>query len=101
MRVFVKNGQYFGIDVGQEHLIPAGAVETTQAERDALPENVKARANDALLVQIAELEAQITPRMMRDYILRPNVPAKAGKTPAQFIADIDGQIAALRAQIQP
>lgn len=65
------------------------------------PENVKARANDALLVQIAELEAQIKPRMMRDYILRPNVPAKAGKTPAQFIADIDGQIAALRAQIQP
>lgn len=65
------------------------------------PENVKARANDALLVQIAELEAQIRPRMMRDYILRPNVPAKAGKTPAQFIADIDGQIAALRAQIQP
>lgn len=65
------------------------------------PENVKARANDALLVQIAELEAQITPRMMRDYILRPNVPAKAGKTQAQFIADIDGQIAALRAQIQP
>lgn len=100
MKLFVKNGQYFGIDVGQEHLIPEGAVETTQAERDALPENVKARANDALLVQIAALKAKIDIELLIDYVVRPNAP-KAGKTPAQFINDIDGQIAALRAQIQP
>lgn len=104
MRLFVKDGQYYGIDVEQEHLIPEGAVETTQAARDALPENAKARHNDSVQTQINALEAQIQP-LVRHFVVRPNAPmvrpSGPPKTPAQVIADIDAQIEALRATLIP
>jgi hypothetical protein len=55
--------------------------------------------------QIAALEAQVTARLMRDVILLPNAPISRPsgppKTPAQVIADINTQIEALRATLQP
>ena len=104
MRLFVKDGQYYGIDVGQEHLTPEGAIETTQAERDALPENVKARHNTSVQAQINALEAQIQP-LVRQFVVRPNAPmarpSGPPKTPAQVITDIDSQIEALKATLIP
>lgn len=69
------------------------------------PARINAEANASIQAQIATLEAQVTPRLMRDFILRPNVPlgrpSGPPKTPTQIITDIDAQIEALRATLQP
>jgi hypothetical protein len=69
------------------------------------PAMVKENTNASIQAQIATLEAQVTPRLMRDFILRPNVPmgrpSGPPKTPSQIIAEIDAQIEALKATLQP
>ena len=97
MRIFVKNGQYYGIDEGQVHLIPVGAVETTQEARDALPENVAARKNAALDVQISGLVAKVDTELILAAILRPNAIFADGKKPAEIMLDIDNQLKTLKA----
>ena len=86
-------------------------VETTRnhtAEELAVinsPERVKENTNGSIQAQITSLESQVTPRLMRDFILRPNTPMSRPsgppKTPAQVIADIDSQIEALKATLIP
>ena len=86
-------------------------VETTRnhtAEELAVinsPERVKENTNSNIQAQITSLESQVTPRLMRDFILRPNTPVSRPsgqpKTPAQVITDIDSQIEALRATLIP
>lgn len=69
------------------------------------PERVKERTNANIQAQITSLESQVTPRLMRDFTLRPNTPVSRPsgqpKTPSQIIADIDSQIEALRATLTP
>lgn len=69
------------------------------------PLEIVKEVNSNIQRQIRELEVQVTARLMRDFILRPNVPISrpsgSPKTPAQIIADIDAQIETLRATLQP
>ena len=86
-------------------------VETTRdytpAELAAIndPARIKENTNSNIQAQITSLESQVTPRLMRDFILRPNTPVSRPsgqpKTPAQVITDIDSQIEALRATLIP
>lgn len=98
MRLFVKNGQYFGIDVGQEYLIPDGAVETTQAERDALPENVKARKNADIENNILLEKSKLSQELILAAFLRPNAVFAGGKKPIEIMLEIENNIQALIAQ---
>lgn len=72
------------------------------------PERVKERTNASIRAHIAALEAEITPRLQRDLVLRPNATVsrpnsavKTPKKPVDFIADIDAQIEALVATLIP
>ena len=98
MRLFVKNGQYFGIDIGQEHLIPAGAVETTQAEREALPENLKARKNEEIESSIRAEKNKLSQELILAAFLRPNAAFSGGKKPFDIMLEIDNNINMLLAQ---
>lgn len=97
------NNQFHEIDANFMHLLPQGLTEITAAQRDAIintPDKIKADANMSILAQMSELENQITARVWRETITKPNAPGKNGKTPAQFIADIDAQISVLRGSLQ-
>lgn len=98
MRLFVKNRQYYAIDVGQDYLIPAGAVETTQAERDALPENVKARKNTEIESNITAEKNKLSQELILAAFLRPNAVFSGGKKPSEIMLEIDNNIQALIAQ---
>lgn len=98
MRLFLKNGKYYGIDVGQEHLIPEGSVETTQAERDALPENVKARKNAEIESNITAEKNKLSQELILAVFLRPNAAFSGGKKPFDIMLEIDNNINMLLAQ---
>ena len=98
MRLFVKNGQYFGIDVGQEYLIPDGAVETTQEERDALPENIKSKKNSKIENNINTEKIKLSHELLLAYFLRPNAVFYGGKKPYEILQEIDNNIATLKSQ---
>jgi len=82
------NNKVHDIDPAFEHLLPAGCVQITDEEALALNPPVVV---NPILVQIAEIEAQITPRRMREATL-----TTAGKT---WLAGKDAEIAALRASL--
>lgn len=75
--------------------------QPVKSEAELLKENT----NASIKAQITSLESQVTPRLMRDFILRPNTPVSRPsgqpKTPAQAIADLDSQIEALKATLIP
>lgn len=78
-------------------------IKLTAAEIAAIPAptaaELKAAQNAPILAQIAALESRVTARVWREYVSKQTVAGKGGKTPAQFIADIDAQIATLRATL--
>lgn len=85
-----------------EHNIYTGEskmVALTQAEAAEVNTPSKEKTNLPILSQIAALEAQVDERVWREYVIKPTVAGKGGKTPAQFIADIDAQIATLRSTL--
>ena len=72
------------------------------------PAKLKENTNASIKAQIVALEAEITPRLQRDLVLRPNATVsrpnsavKTPKKPVDFIADIDAQIEALVATLIP
>lgn len=72
------------------------------------PARLKENTNASIRAQIAALESEITPRLQRDLVLRPNATVsrpnsavKTPKKPVDFIADIDAQIEALVATLIP
>ena len=72
---------------GHQVLMTAEEESAYLAEQAA---NVAAQPRKDILAQIAALEATATPRRIRDRILDPADP---------FLANLEGQIAALRAQL--
>ena len=72
-----------------EHLLPAGTIAITDAEADAL--TPKPSHNYPIIVRIAEIEATITNRRLREAALTPT-----GKA---WLENADAQIAVLRAQL--
>ena len=64
----------------------------------------KEESNLNIQNQIKDLEMQIDSKLLRDFILRPNVPISRPsgppKTPTQIITDIDTKIAALQTKLQ-
>ena len=102
---------FYQCSAASESDIPAWAQGMTRLTDNEIssvinsPERVKERTNANIQAQITSLESQVTPRLMRDFILRPNTPVSRPsgqpKTPAQIIADIDAQIEALRATLIP
>lgn len=96
-----------------ENNVLTGEKTTREYNADELaainsPERVKENTNTSIRAQIAALEAEITPRLQRDLVLRPNTTVsrpnsavKAPKKPVDFIADIDAQIEALVATLIP
>lgn len=83
------NKVYFLDSAEFEHLLPTGCVQITDAEATAL--QPQPGANDIVKEQISVLESTITPRRLREATL-----TDAGKT---WLADVDSQIAVLRATL--
>lgn len=69
------------------HLLPTGSVRTSDVEAEAV--RPKPTQDDVIKSQIVALEAQITPRRLREAILGDS----------SFIITIDVQIRALHAQL--
>lgn len=69
------------------HLLPAGSVPITEAEADAI--RIASIKPPTTLEQIAALEAQVTPRRLRE----------AALGDMAFIADIEAQISTLRSTL--
>ena len=95
----------FNVMTGVETTREYNATELT-AIND--PVRVKENTNASKRAQIVALEAEITPRLQRDLVLRPNATVsrpnsavKTPKKPVDFIADIDAQIEALVATLIP
>lgn len=84
------NNQLHEMDAeGFEHLLPAGAVEISAAEAASL-RAAQIDPAEAVRQQIAELEASVTPRRLREAVLTGD---------HSFVESVDKQIAALRRSI--
>jgi hypothetical protein len=81
------NSLHFLDDAAFEHLLPVGSVQITDEEAQAM--RPQPDPKDAIKAQIAQLEASITPRRLREYI--------AGDH--SFVPDVNVAITALRAQL--
>jgi hypothetical protein len=80
----------YELDGSQDDLIPADFVFATDEQVQAI-QNPAPTAEQVIKGQIATLETSVTPRRMREAVLG---------TDAGWLADVDVQIAALRAQLQ-
>lgn len=83
-----QNNLHFLDDVAYAHLLPADCVQITDEEAEAL--RPQPHPNLAIYAQIAQLEATITQRRLREALL-------TGDT--TFIDSVETQIATLRSQL--
>jgi hypothetical protein len=92
---YANPGKYRVVD---GHLVAADPWPPAPTEAE-----VRAQANAPVLEQIAALEAQQTPRLLREALVEATTPAvdpRTGRTAREQLAWIDEQIATLRSQLQ-
>lgn len=92
MKHYIFNGQIFAfeLDGSQDYLIVEGMIPITIEERDALLSPLAHEPTTAIIDQINAIEATVTPRRIREAVLGID---------NGWLADIDSQIAELRAQL--